>query len=204
MDGRRVEQIKESPVRFFVSHTDRPGFLNGIGRQSCRYNARHSDRQGRCGLSHKLLSLLVLAALLLIAISCENLDTFESSYVDFREVQVANVAGKEKWIPSYLPQSATQIREKHNIDTNERWLSFQFAKTDRQVFLEYCKQVRNELFRLPHRRAGWWWPDELQELQSNPQELSKKYIFLTCDEDWIAAINFESNVAFFWEYRSVK
>lgn len=47
-----------------------------------------------------------------------------SKYVNYEHAKTAKAIGEFKWLPSWLPESAVNIREAHNIDTNQIWLEF--------------------------------------------------------------------------------
>ena len=58
-------------------------------------------------------SIGILMSLLLFGCS----DTVRTSYVTFEELQKTNSTAK-LWLPEFLPSSAFNIWEEHNIDTN--------------------------------------------------------------------------------------
>ena len=53
----------------------------------------------------------------------------KSSFPSIAELEASGlvVAG---WLPGYLPRSAYQIEERHNIDTNVVWASFRYKVGD--------------------------------------------------------------------------
>jgi hypothetical protein len=63
----------------------------------------------------------LLACFVLLAAGCS--ETFESHYSDRQEAQRDGVF-ERGWLPDWLPASATDIREIHNLDTNEGAFSF--------------------------------------------------------------------------------
>ena len=54
------------------------------------------------------------------------LENPKAKYASYDDAVRAWVVGPDKWIPEFLPKSASQIVERHNIDTNESLLTFQF------------------------------------------------------------------------------
>lgn len=48
----------------------------------------------------------------------------EISYKNFEEAKKAGAIGESKWLPEWLPEDARDIRESHDVDTNQSWLSF--------------------------------------------------------------------------------
>jgi hypothetical protein len=47
-----------------------------------------------------------------------------SEYANYEYARTAKAVGESKWLPSWLPESAVNIREAHSIDTNQVWLEF--------------------------------------------------------------------------------
>lgn len=66
---------------------------------------------------------LMLLALLATA-SCG--DRYEAYFARYADAKSAGALGPGKWLPKFLPASATEIREEHDIDTNELWVTFTF------------------------------------------------------------------------------
>ncbi|MGO4550470.1 hypothetical protein AB4059_05125 [Lysobacter sp. 2RAF19] len=53
------------------------------------------------------------------------MDIASQSYTSYGAARDAGALGKWKWLPSDLPESARDIREMHDVDTNEVWFSYQ-------------------------------------------------------------------------------
>jgi hypothetical protein len=70
----------------------------------------------------KVLRLVTLIAVVLTACSCTD-DVLDASYPSQADA-VAAGAVKRGWIPSWIPSDATQLREVHNVDTNQSALLF--------------------------------------------------------------------------------
>jgi len=60
------------------------------------------------------------------------------------------------WIPEWLPKSAREIHELHDIDTNQILLAFSFDPVDRPGLAPSCSQVRPDALRPVAFRASWW------------------------------------------------
>ncbi len=68
------------------------------------------------------ISLFALA--LLLAVTCTGCGgQQEASYADLIAAERAG-AIRQGWIPDWVPKSARDLREVHNIDTNQSMLSF--------------------------------------------------------------------------------
>lgn len=61
-----------------------------------------------------------------------------SSFNNYSEMQSSGIFEKG-WLPSYLPKSATNIKESHNLDSNIVNATFVFNPTDVESVKENCK-----------------------------------------------------------------
>lgn len=98
---------------------------------------------------------------------------------------------KRGWIPEWLPASATNIYEFHDLDTNEVWLRFAYAKTDVPPFESLCYSVN----RPPHMRSAgkaWW-------LKRADGERESALVTYDCSvEGGRLAVDHEALVAYYW------
>jgi hypothetical protein len=67
----------------------------------------------------------LLACFAFLAAGCS--ETFEKHYADRREAE-KDGAVVRGWLPDWLPSSATDIREIHNLDTNKSAFSFSIQR----------------------------------------------------------------------------
>lgn len=75
---------------------------------------------------------LSMLCLILLGSGCT--DRIESAYASMDEA-VAAGAVERGWVPGFLPSSSTQIREIHDLDTNEVWLRFNYSREDHESFV---------------------------------------------------------------------
>jgi hypothetical protein len=79
-----------------------------------------------------------------------------------REAVVADGAVARGWIPEWLPASAKDIRESHNLDTNRVWLKFEYDSADRTALEAACARASGSELAFPGEDARRsWWPREL-------------------------------------------
>jgi hypothetical protein len=97
----------------------------------------------------------VILVLLLFAAGCK--ESFESNYPTY-DAAIADGAVKRGWLPDWLPKSATDIHEWHNIDTNATIASFAYGQAEPSVFLAGCHPETQT--RRNHGRASWWPNDQ--------------------------------------------
>lgn len=85
--------------------------------------------------THKFLPVI---ALVFTVSGC--MEVASTAYVDRNQAISRDAIGKSKWLPDWLPEDAVNIREAHDMDTNESWLVFQ--TTSRTLAMpEGCRQV---------------------------------------------------------------
>lgn len=97
-----------------------------------------------------------LTFLVLIVSACS--ERIEVKYGSFGEAVEAG-AVERGWIPDFLPSSSTQIRDVHDLDTNEGWLRFEYASEDREALVgRLIPASTSELTAAPLRdpRVDWW------------------------------------------------
>ena len=156
----------------------------------------------------RLLRLTALAIFGLVMLTvltlkvCQQMDTFESNYNDL-SAATKDGAVQRGWVPDFLPASAFQIHERHNISTNEVWMSFGFGPKDTDFLSKSCTRVPPDKIALP-RGFGKWWPASLTP--GSPQLPS--YDFYRCADTlvdrahkavgWLAIDAYKS-IAYYWE-----
>jgi hypothetical protein len=155
-------------------------------------------------------SIVLIAALVggcdwLLLMSHEML---ESHYATYEEV-IRDGAVVRGWIPAFLPHSAEQIREVHNIDTNEAWVFFEFAEEDRPTLEAVCASTPRSSVTLPRDHPTTkhvsWWSAQLKGLASIAEE---EFAFYHCRDEHLsdrakAYLALERSRARAWFWRSV-
>ena len=81
----------------------------------------------------------------IVVLYLKNIDYYINTYNNKEEV-LFDKAIKRGWIPKNLPNSAYQIREEHNIDTNFVKGCFYYSDIDEEVFLETFTIYNNQFF----------------------------------------------------------
>ena len=69
------------------------------------------------------------------------LSYFENPSSTFRTYEELEASGliDRGWISPYLPRSATDIEESHDLDTNRGWASFKYKPGDLMVPRKFCQ-----------------------------------------------------------------
>jgi hypothetical protein len=130
-------------------------------------------------------------------------DTIASNYRTYEEA-LADNAVRRGWIPSYVPHSAVEILEIHDVSNNTQRLRFHAPVDDLREMVDTVPPVpRDQLpeYRGALPRAPWPWIDE-----SNPgsEERSLEY-FVLQPRDWqlhCLAIDWNRALVYAWTCRS--
>ena len=139
-----------------------------------------------------VFSLFLMSLIALTQI--ERPTIFYDSYADI----VRKNGFQNGWVPLWIPESVRNIHESHDIDTNERWLSFTLSKADK-FNPEACHPIKKENAMLPRKRTFNLFSSFVhkmeKDLATNPH-LS----FFCCDQsrDGYLAINGQRDYAYFW------
>lgn len=99
-------------------------------------------------------------------------DVLEASYPT-AAVAAAADAVKHGWIPAWIPAAATELREAHDLDTNQSVLSFTSPQPDWRP-PRSCRPASGGAFPEPAIRRAW---------VPSPQELTAAYERYTCSSN---------------------
>jgi hypothetical protein len=84
-------------------------------------------------------------------------DRRESAFADLKEARASGAVDRG-WVPGQLPESATDLRELHDTDTNEVWGTFRLPATEHLSSITLTRveasRITGHAVRSP--RASWW------------------------------------------------
>lgn len=86
----------------------------------------------------KLFRILLILVPALFVPGCMEVVSVE--YSDRDAAMNRNAIGEAKWLPTWLPADAVNIRETHDIDTNASWLVFRL-RSGALVLPENCRRT---------------------------------------------------------------
>lgn len=72
---------------------------------------------------------IIVKSIFLILLLTFCSDEIENYYSDYNSMKVSD-SYKKGWIPDFIPESASDIYEKHNLDNNKVWISFKCNISD--------------------------------------------------------------------------
>lgn len=134
---------------------------------------------------------ILLACTTLVACS----EDFESRYATTADVRQAG-AGTRSWLPTWLPESATDIRERHNIDSNATLVAFTVPSATPSLLVG-CRPGRVA----PPRGGASWWPSNEEFDQLDHFTCEERMVFGDGHvETWRtgAALDRKANRVYFW------
>ena len=100
---------------------------------------------------------LLVAAAGVLFLGCD--ETSSSSYKTLDDATRDGAVGG--WLPRAIPDSAINIRETHDIDTNETWAAFALPSHQRNAFTSRLKEAQPSNvagLRIDSARSPSWWP----------------------------------------------
>lgn len=140
-------------------------------------------RTGRC-----------IVILVLSTFACR--EDFETSYRTYHDA-LADGAITRGWLPAWLPPTATDIVEWHDLDTNATFASFDYGSAPTTTFLSTCEPTSRTP--LPSQPRSASWPRDRSDLQF--YSCAEKTRFadgrVEVREAWVA-IDRKRTRAYFW------
>lgn len=107
-------------------------------------------------------------------------ETLDASYSTFAEAQ-GKGAVAAGWVPAWIPPDATDIREVHNMDTNQFMLTFTVPKSAQLSLPVGCVQVPPRTPKTPPFSRQWWPGD----VPANGFA-THRHAFFACQEYFVA------------------
>ena len=122
----------------------------------------------------------------------------DASYSDYAEA-VADGAVRRGWIPDFVPASATDIRESHNLDTNDAWSTFRFEPADKDKMVAVLTPIAPEDAEFSWTRRRLWWPEDLTRGERHSSEKYDFYKYLDhYGEAVFIAVDRQEARAWYW------
>ena len=145
----------------------------------------------------KIATSLCVIFCLSFLVACERLEIVTNTYQDY-QAAIRDGAVKRVRIPTFLPESAAGIVEKHNIDTNEIWLSFSMDKEEMSRLGEFCQTTTIETTLFPEEAGGDSWPHDLIN-RSKTSSMSDRFNYYQCSDGALLAVQLDERKVFYWK-----
>jgi hypothetical protein len=107
------------------------------------------------------VALLTLGSFVALMAYCEHVENPVVEFATYGDALEAGAVARG-WIPSFVPPSATRIRDAHNLDTNHQWLQFDVPDRDARAMVGEMHNLSGEdprcvqpgRWSVPSRRVG--------------------------------------------------
>lgn len=155
----------------------------------------------RSGSSFRVIALLAS----FISAGCDEMR--EKRYSDTREArQIGRLGTQSSRLPSFIPESATRIVERSDVDTNATWGTFNYSAVDdesmkAQLIPLSAKEVAGIRVGIPD--VITWWPSDLSgRIETNssaydfyrfPTKIPHVYF-----DSYLIAVSKHNDKVFFW------
>ncbi len=142
-----------------------------------------------------MIALATVSLFLLLFYVLARLDIVQSHYANYEELVSDPLIFQKGWIPQWIPQSAVDIFEVHDLDTKDAFLFFSFSEADN--FFSNCKNVSKEKIGKPGQSSSHLFS---RAIAFTMDEINKNDAinFYRCDPDRLLAIDEKKYQAFVW------
>lgn len=144
------------------------------------------------------------AAVLWVVTELERFDAQfdkDAAYATFAEVEADGAVGRG-WIRSFVPKTATDIRESHNVERGEIWLRFSAPAADIEALERTLRPMALADVSFPRERPTRlrpWWPVELIEGFDGQRARYRFFAFDANERRTFVAVEAETGRVWCWE-----
>lgn len=123
----------------------------------------------------------------------------EISRISFSSYNDAKPAIQAGWLPKWLPKSAYEINESHDIDSNISWTKFRFSNSE-PFYEPCCRSVDKRRVRLPDIRYIKRFPEFVRDIHNELSTNTNLQVYDCSEPQWerYLVINKEANIAYSW------
>lgn len=142
-----------------------------------------------------------IAAVVTAAIVLMHLETPASVFRNYDDAAKNDAVGPGKWLPSWLPKSASEIHEAHNIDSNQVWLEFKTINSLRDLGHQ-CQPMDPLSAQAALPMLGRGFPRSMRKSRERLSEATKMDAVECVDADdtqkWIAVQQLGRDLIYAW------
>lgn len=149
----------------------------------------------------KILSVVLLAGVALFVLLNLWLDSRENQkahYATSADAERDKIAGADAfdrgWLPVVLKSGVSEIREEHNVSTNQGRATFRYTPVLADTLERSCSPLPPDA---PVNSPFWRWPGFLRKGDTAAKLRSRNVKVFKCG-DFTFAINDEQQSGFFW------
>ena len=130
----------------------------------------------------KKLTIILLSLTMMMLTACQFSETPESTFADYEKTAVSGLIDRG-WIPDWLPVTAVNIHEKHDLDTNASILTFETGAAFAAPI--GCEPTTNSP--AAAFEASWW-----------PQVMEESWSLYECGDQTYLAVETAETAVYFW------
>ena len=123
------------------------------------------------------VTLVIACVLMVLAYLSSRMEIMSASFTDYADAQSSMQAG---WLPSWLPESAYEIDESHDIDSNVTWVKFRYSTSER-FFEVPCRLIDKDEVSLPKENYIKRFPDFVVEMYADIK-VAESLHFYSCED----------------------
>lgn len=117
----------------------------------------------------------------------------EASYADFAEAEKAG-AMRRGWVPAWIPRSARNLRETHDVETRQSMLSFRYAPGEKLAVPDGCIPAKGAEIRGTPFSVSWW-PRDVPP----PRLVTHRHGYFSCEAGRaFLALSASDGEAYYW------
>jgi hypothetical protein len=141
----------------------------------------------------------VLCSIFSLIVACS--DKVQASYRTRADAQKSGAIARG-WIPSVVPEGATEIRETHNVDSNQAWGKFLFSASKAESIRSALNEIDISSLAGQEVRSPKvnWWPSVLSGRLSDHELRATGFKFYKVQQNGVVffAVDWQKKEAFFW------
>jgi hypothetical protein len=138
----------------------------------------------------------ILCLLALLVAACGSADVTDQNFANLADATQKGGLREGGWLPRFLPPSASEIKLRSNIDTNEVWVAFAWDGADRGDLANQCRSAPASSGAFPGRSPSWW-PADL--VASGPNDnVPSTTEFLRCTDGGFVALRPTEKRGYYW------
>lgn len=147
----------------------------------------------------KKVSFFVGVPVVLLLMLWYTLAFNEITSIAFSSYEAAKPSIQAGWLPEWLPKSAYEINESHDIDSNITWTKFRFSKTE-SFHAPFCSSIDKQRVRIPDDRYIKRFPVFVREMHKELTANTDLQFYDCSEPKWerYLAINDKNNLAYSW------
>jgi len=146
----------------------------------------------------KVVYIVGILALLLVVL-WYSFSIMEISHISLSSYVDAQPAIKAGWLPVWLPKSAYEISESHDIDSNISFTKFRFSARE-NIGESFCSAIDKKRLRVPEDRYIKRFPLFVSEIHEELLANNNLRFYCCSESQWVRylAINEKENFAYSW------